>query len=617
MTSARPSSQNIWPHWIRQVQQYLDVCSHFVISGNVRDSHLIPTADGDLFCSTVESLREALSSRQLEVLLVYDRVDGLRTEPESDFPKLAEALGKEYFSQRSPGPISMGDLAKLMSGLQVCRSLRACLVIDYASRLTSRVSDLSDNESEFFSHCLKLADTSQELRAPRGSADLLFNPVFWIVNAANDLPDWFVVGNERVKGVPIELPNRATRSHASRRLVRDLPEYDMLSDEQRSDVCERFVDLTEGISLTGLLQVRTIARQAGISAQQVDDAVRCYKVGVPDNPWRQAHLRERLKDGELEIGRSIKGQNVAIEKTLDILKRSVLGLSGAQANSSGGRPRGVLFFAGPTGVGKTELAKAVTKLIFGDEQAYTRFDMSEFSSEHSEARLIGAPPGYIGYDSGGELVNAVRQKPFSLILFDEIEKAHPRILDKFLQVLEDGRLTDGRGRTVFFSETVLVFTSNLGMYVEDERGERRQNVTHDCTYQEINDRMRAAISEHFRFEIQRPELLNRFGDNIVVFDFIREDVASEIFEKMLLNIVARVQSELGIELSLSNDVVGTVRRYCTSDLTNGGRGIGNLLETVLINPLSRELFGRNVSRDKMVRVSGLEISGSSINLQLS
>jgi ATP-dependent Clp protease ATP-binding subunit ClpA len=155
------------------------------------------------------------------------------------------------------------------------------------------------------------------------------------------------------------------------------------------------------------------------------------------------------------------------------------------------------------------------------------------------------------------------------------------------------------------------------MYVEDERGERRQNVTHDCTYQEINDRMRAAISEHFRFEIQRPELLNRFGDNIVVFDFIREDVASEIFEKMLLNIVARVQSELGIELSLSNDVVGTVRRYCTSDLTNGGRGIGNLLETVLINPLSRELFGRNVPREKMVRVSGLEISGSSINLQLS
>jgi len=617
MTTANSGNHNSWPHWIRQVEQYLSICSHFVISGNVRDSHLIPTADGDLFCSTVESLREAVSSRQLDVLLVYDRVDGLRTEPESDFPKLAEALGQEYFSQSSPGPISMGDLAKLMSGLQVCRSLRACLVIDYASRLTSRVSDLSDVESEFFSHCLKLADTSQELRAPRGSADLLFNPVFWIVNAANDLPDWFVVGNERVKGVPIELPNRETRSHASRRLVRDLPSCEELSEEQRLNVCERFVDLTEGISLTGLLQIRTIARQAEISSLQIDDAVRCYKVGVPDNPWKQAHLRERLKDGEAEIRQSIKGQAAAVEKTLDILKRPVLGLSGAQATSSGGRPRGVLFFAGPTGVGKTELAKTVTKLIFGDEQAYTRFDMSEFSSEHSEARLVGAPPGYIGYDSGGELVNAVRQKPFSLILFDEIEKAHPRILDKFLQVLEDGRLTDGRGRTVFFSETVLVFTSNLGMYVQDEGGVRRQNVTLDCTYQEIKNRMRTAISEHFRFELQRPELLNRFGDNIVVFDFIREDVANKIFDKMLLNIVTRVQGELGIELSLSNEVVNTVRSYCTSDLTNGGRGIGNRLETVLINPLSRELFGSNLSREEIVQVTSLEISDNSTKIRLA
>jgi hypothetical protein len=617
MTNNKSANHNNWPHWIRQVEQYLDVCSHFVISGNVRDSHLIPTADGDFFCSTVESLREALSARQLDVLLVYDRVDGLRTEPESDFQKLVEAVGQEYLSLRSPGAMSMADLAKLMSGLQVCRGLRASLVIDYASRLTSHVSDLSDIESEFFANCLKLADTSQELRAPGNRADLLFNPVFWIVNAVNDLPDWFVVGNERVKGVPIELPNRATRSHASRRLVRDLPKYDELTDAQRIAACERFVDLTEGISLTGLLQIRTIARQGGISAQQIDDAVRCYKVGVPDNPWRQAHLRERLKGGELEIGSSIKGQQVAIEKTLDILKRSVLGLSGAQANSSGGRPRGVLFFAGPTGVGKTELAKAVTKLIFGDEQAYTRFDMSEFSSEHSEARLIGAPPGYIGYDSGGELVNSVRQKPFSLILFDEIEKAHPRILDKFLQVLEDGRLTDGRGRTVFFSETVLVFTSNLGMYVEDERGERRQNVTHDCTYQEINERMRKAISDHFRFELQRPELLNRFGDNIVVFDFIREDVAHEIFEKMLSNILTRVQVELGIDLSLSNDVVDAVRGHCTSDLSNGGRGIGNRLETVLINPLSRELFGRNVVQEAKIQVSSLEISDNSVRLGLA
>ena len=654
MNLQNPEKKTRWPYWLRQVEQYLDICSHFIISGNIRDLHLIPTTEGDLFCSTVESIEEVLRPRGLEVMMIYDQVDGLRTHQEDGFTRVADALGREHLTQQSPGPMAMGDLARLMSGLQVCSELRVCLIVDYASRLISRATDLSDIESEFFTSCVKLADTSQEIRASRGNRDLLFNPVFWLVNSPNDLPDWFVVGNERVKGMPIELPSREVRTQASTRLVRDLPGAREIPDTELLKISERLVDLTDGISLTGMLQIRTIARQSGTPAEKVEDAVRSFKVGVSDNPWKQSHLQKRLLNGETLIGETIKGQGIAVKKTLDILKRSVLGLSGAQASSSVGRPRGILFFAGPTGVGKTELAKAITKLIFGDEQAYTRFDMSEFSSEHSEARLIGAPPGYIGFDGGGELVNAVRQKPFSLILFDEIEKAHPRILDKFLQVLEDGRLTDGRGRTVFFSETVLVFTSNLGMCTRaprkitgcdlgsaipgrqggeshgpaaqdseffvaptrDERGARVQNVSIECSYQQIDKRIRSEISEHFRFELQRPELLNRFGDNIVVFDFIREKVADEIFHKMLSNIVSRVHRELGIDISISEDVIQIVRNYCTSDLTNGGRGIGNKLETILINPLSRELFRRDLRRVSLISIIGMEISDSSVMLYL-
>lgn len=605
-----------WPHWIRQIDQYLDVCSQFVLSGNIGDTHLIPTADGELFCSTVESVGEALRSRQLDALFVYDRVDGLRVFPEGSFETVAETVGKEFLSQKAPGPISMVDLSKLISGLVVCRDTRIALVIDYASRLVSRAPDLNDLEHDFFSTCQKLADTAQELRAPRDTRDLFFNPVIWIVNSPNDLPDWFVAGNERIKGISVELPNRNVRGKAARRLVRDITGASTLDKEQISVVSERFVDLTEGLTLNGMMQIGTIARREGFTATQIGDAVRCYKVGVPDNPWRQAHLRERLRNGETRIGETIKGQNIPIQKTLDLLKRSVLGLSGAQANSIGGRPRGVLFFAGPTGVGKTELAKSITKLIFGDEQAYTRFDMSEFSSEQSEARLVGAPPGYIGYDSGGELVNAVRRRPFSVILFDEIEKAHPRILDKFLQVLEDGRLTDGRGRTVFFSESVLVFTSNLGMYVENEHGERQLNVTADDSYPEISERIQDAIANHFRFELQRPELLNRFGDNIVVFDFIREPVAREIFDKMLSSIVSRVRDELDLELSLSEGVVLAIRDKCISDLTNGGRGIGNRLETFLINPLSRELFAMELERGETIHVIGFEETNGVVRLEV-
>nr|WP_272886775.1 AAA family ATPase [Phenylobacterium aquaticum] len=271
---------------------------------------------------------------------------------------------------------------------------------------------------------------------------------------------------------------------------------------------------------------------------------------------------------------------------LDIVKRAATGVSGAKR---GGRPRGVAFLAGPTGVGKTELAKTITELLFGDESAYIRFDMSEFSAEQADQRLIGAPPGYVGYDVGGELTNAIREKPFSVVLFDEIEKAHPRILDKFLQILDDGVLTSGRGDRVYFSEALIVFTSNLGIYASDASGTRVANVTPDQPFAEVQARVRGEIESHFKLVLNRPEILNRIGENIIVFDFIRPEVAEQIFEAMLAAIL-RDAADAGYQLTLAPIAQSTLRDLCVSDLANGGRGIRNKLEAHLINPLARALF---------------------------
>ncbi len=210
--------------------------------------------------------------------------------------------------------------------------------------------------------------------------------------------------------------------------------------------------MTDGLLLTDLNAIAQLGRSEGVSFDRIGDAVRRYKVGVTEDPWRKID-RRKIETAPDFIRERVKGQDHAITHVLDIIKRAVTGVG---APRRGGRPRGVVFLAGPTGVGKTELAKTITSLLFGDESAYIRFDMSEFGAEHSDQRLIGAPPGYVGYDVGGELTNAIRERPFCVVLFDEIEKAHPRILDKFLQVLDDGVLTSGRGDRVYFSEAFIV-----------------------------------------------------------------------------------------------------------------------------------------------------------------
>jgi ATP-dependent Clp protease ATP-binding subunit ClpA len=288
------------------------------------------------------------------------------------------------------------------------------------------------------------------------------------------------------------------------------------------------------------------------------------------------------------VARRIKGQTHAVTKMLDIVKRAVIGLTGEQGKL--GRPRGVAFLAGPTGTGKTELAKTITELLFGDESAYIRFDMSEFSAEHSDQRLIGAPPGYVGYDTGGELTNAIREKPFSVVLFDEIEKAHPRILDKFLQVLDDGVLTSGRGERVYFSEAFLIFTSNLGIYRRDASGERVANTTQDDAFEIVEHKVSSEIDRYFKLELGRPEILNRIGENIIVFDFIRPDVADQIFSMMVDAILGRVEQATGRLVQLSDAVLMRLREICLNDLSDGGRGIRNQLEAHLVNPLARLLF---------------------------
>ncbi len=597
---------DLTPRWLRDFERLLPIRSQFIASGNIRDTVLSPVGQTLVPVPLLRGLWEKLKAQDFRYLLIYDPADGIRVYPNE--PAVVEQATKVHELKLQDGVMPMGleSLVTLMRKLTASRDAHAALILDFASRLARAPDHLDAGEHRFFVAAEKLSLAASPIIPNGSTAQPLFNPILWLVNRPQDLPSWFALDSERISSLIVGKPDYETREAAAKQLIRLFPGAKEADATQQAEAVRRYADGTDGLTLTALADIAQLAMRQGITVGGVEDAVRSYKVGATDNPWRKDYLKDKIRTARATLEDRVKGQHQAATKTVDILMRSVMGLTGAQARSGGGRPRGVLFFAGPTGVGKTELAKTLTQLMFGDERAYIRFDMSEFAEEHTGARLLGAPPGYIGYDAGGELTDAVKERPFAVILFDEIEKAHPRILDKFLQILEDGRLTDGRGDTAYFSEAVLIFTSNLGIYIDDGHGNRVQNVKPDDPYETVELRVREAIADHFKYRLGRPEILNRIGDNIVVFNFIRPEVAALILNGMLKNVVRRLAEEHKLELILPDPIRAQLLDLCTRDLSNGGRGIGNTLESVFINPLARALFAIDLEGRAQVTVTSIE-----------
>jgi ATP-dependent Clp protease ATP-binding subunit ClpB len=609
-TDKRVDGKQMWPRWINDIERLLPIRSQFLLTGNVRDVFLTPSSAGAYLAPLLSCLRAYLDREGYQFVLVYDRIDGMRVMPQSTYAqdRATQLLGLKLHD--GVMPINLETLESIVRRAVMLRDVRVTAVIDYASRLTMSPQTPEASEYKFFVAMEKLslvANPVIQKSDQAAQARPLFNAVFWLLNRGQDIPSWFSLDSERIASVSVVDPEYETRLSAAAVLAPQFHGSDGALPEALSEFATTFAGGTDGMSLQAMVDISQLARTQGMGIHEVDDAVRCFKVGATENPWRKDYLKEKIRKAHDQMDARVKGQHQASIKTIDILMRSAMGLTGAHTKSGSSRPRGVVFFAGPTGVGKTELAKTLTEILFGDEKAYIRFDMSEFAEEHASARLLGAPPGYVGYEAGGELTNSVKQRPFSVILFDEIEKAHPRLLDKFLQILEDGRLTDGRGDTVYFSESVIVFTSNLGIFVEDENGERFQNVWPEDPYEEVERKIRTAIEDHFKFRLSRPEILNRIGDNIVVFNFIGADSARQILGGMIANVVARVKAEHKLELGISQSSMAMIESWCLKDLSNGGRGIGNRLESVLVNPLSRALF-QGESRVEGSKVSIEEIT---------
>ena len=323
-----------------------------------------------------------------------------------------------------------------------------------------------------------------------------------------------------------------------------------------------------------------------VDAEDIADVVSRW-TGIPVSKMLQSE-KDKLLHLEEELHQRVIGQDEAIEAVADAVRRSRAGLQDPK------RPIGSFIFLGTTGVGKTELAKALAEFLFDDETMMTRIDMSEYQEKHSVSRLVGAPPGYVGYDEGGQLTEAIRRKPYSVVLFDEIEKAHPDVFNILLQVLDDGRLTDNKGRVVNFKNTIIIMTSNMGSsYIQSQ-----MEKLHGSNKEEVIEETKKEVMNMLKKTI-RPEFLNRIDETIMFLPLNEK----EIKQIVLLQIkgVQKMLAENGVELQLAEGALNFLSQV-GYDPEFGARPVKRAIQRYLLNDLSKKLLSQEVDRSKAIIV---------------
>ena len=289
------------------------------------------------------------------------------------------------------------------------------------------------------------------------------------------------------------------------------------------------------------------------------------------------------------------GQNEAVEAVAKAIRRGRVGLKDPK------RPIGSFLFLGPTGVGKTELSKALAECLFGDENAMIRIDMSEYMEPHSVSKLIGSPPGYVGFDDGGQLTEKIRRKPYSVILFDEIEKAHPDVMNMLLQILEDGRLTDSQGRTVNFKNTVIIMTSNIGArLITDKKslGFSKEDTDKKDDQKKEYEEIKKEVMEALKKEL-RPEFINRI-DEIIVFHKLTDKEIDKIIDIMLKEVVARLKDQ-----KINIEIEPSVKKLIASkgiDKNFGARPLRRTIQSVLEDSLAEEILDGKLKKNKVNKI---------------
>ena len=559
--------------WINDLKMYSSIVSSFILEGNIHDLHPVEVDNKYLYLPVEQVIAKLLEDKYCVVYFDHtkkpaspvDSFDDDKTNSEDDEDDPAEKpkefsfnsfefadpsnktnvkIFKRYYLKSYVENVNQQTKNNLQSGLTLDMFRVHDAVKDFDQ--LKRMDEFKDAKPFLF----VLKDVSRYMTRPGQPSDgenpsliVLFKTIelvdvssriVLLVDKNNDLPSWFEAENSNPSTKKLFLPFPDTEFRKKYYGFEMKEVLTAPSDSNKvDDLVDKYAAFTEKYTVRKLEQLKEYIQNSDNENDKklinIEKTVVKFDLGQTTDPWKDAGLVKKVNSLDGQVKKHIFGQNHVVERIQTTLSSAVAGVTTTKKNDR--RPKAVFFLAGPTGVGKTEITKLITETIFKNPDRMIRFDMSEFKDEHTDARLFGAPPGYIGYEAGGELTKAIKQNPFSLVLFDEIEKASDRIWDKFLQILGDGRLTDGKGETVYFSQSIIVFTSNLGVT-------RREKLEMD----QVNRAL--AI-----FKSQEKEIVSKIETAKA------EDNKGEVEKQMneLINLEKQKVDTLGIKYNYIND----------------------------------------------------------------